>query len=453
MKTIELKWIEDDNHVVAEDAFTGLKELIETGVFPNLKVKCEDDTLFITGEKEDLDKAVAKIQKDYLKYGQIAIKENLEKATAMCIESFDDNVRDIFEHTLNEYNDFKNNTNGNKPVDYVTKLGQFQFKFNKFKQVANTKHDKDIIQGFLTEIGNLSEQAEIRSKIKPVKRKINEDSLDDFIPGTTLDSSKKYFIMEAYYGNGLDEQDLKNAITNSNVCMFSIHNEYKYFKIVVKNEYNKIKKVLKNLISFGERKTWGISFTCSDDMYATVGMFSREISNDLWYDGDIDKIMRILTKNGSIYPAKMKVRKPRDPNKGYKKPEYINPDMKGGTYFDGDTQVYEMPEENESYKKLYKKLIIDQLSKLENWGMIEEKAYDDRPRKIKSRAELVRKALKQNATEITEYEELLAIKESQLMNELAYSMDINGNKTGAIWVGDRDGKFYYCTNQGILIRT
>lgn len=33
-----------------------------------------------------------------------------------------------------------------------------------------------------------------------------------------------------------------------------------------------------------------------------------------------------------------------------RKHNYVNPDMKGGTYFDGDVQVYEMPEENESTK-------------------------------------------------------------------------------------------------------
>lgn len=510
MKTIELKWIEDDNHVVAEDAYTGLKELIETGVFPNLKVECKDDTLYITGEQEDLDKAVAKLQKSYIKYGQIAIRENHKKPEGIRIESYDANVQDIFNHTLNDFEEFKESTKHDRPTNYITKLGQFQVKFNKFKEVA-AKDDKKIIDGFLAEIETLEENADTLSRIKPVKKKLNEDSLD-------LDSSKKYFIMYARYGNGLDKQDLRNALINSKVHIDYISNED--FKIVVKNEYNKIKKVLKNLISFGERKTWGISFTCSDDMYATVGMFSRGISNDLWYDGDIDKIMRILTKNGSIYPAKMKVRKPRDPNKGYKKPDYINPDMKGGTYFDGDTQVYEMPEENESCKILYNEEIKKQLSNPDNWGIIDEnllspaemkkklqrvaakwayengmkfddaynelrkkksvkdmldfysveeiiddlkqkKAEEDdeivesrgEPRKIKSRAELIRKAIKQDAIEIESWDEYETIKENQLMNELGYSMDINGNKTGAIWMGDKDGKMYYCTNSGILIRT
>jgi len=110
MKTIELKWIEDDNHVVAEDAYTGLKELIETGVFPNLKVECKDDTLYITGEQEDLDKAVAKLQKSYIKYGQIAIRENHKKLEGIRIESYDANVQDIFNHTLNDFEEFKEST-------------------------------------------------------------------------------------------------------------------------------------------------------------------------------------------------------------------------------------------------------------------------------------------------------------------------------------------------------
>src|SRR5574344_1091007 len=116
MKTIELKWIEDDNHIVAEDAYNGLKELIETGVFPNLTVKCENDTLYITGEKEDLDKAVMKIQKAYAKYGQIMIKEAKNGISQeLRIESFDENVQDILNHTLAKYETFKENTKYARP--------------------------------------------------------------------------------------------------------------------------------------------------------------------------------------------------------------------------------------------------------------------------------------------------------------------------------------------------
>lgn len=178
MKTIELKWIEDDNHIVAEDAYNGLKELIETGVFPNLTVKCENDTLYITGEKEDLDKAVMKIQKAYAKYGQIMIKEAKNGTTEeLRIESFDDNVQDIFNHTLAEYETFKENTKEARPNTYITTLGKFQFKFNKLKEAASKK-DKKILQNILMEIDELTESYE-EVKFKP-KNTVNEDSLDDF---------------------------------------------------------------------------------------------------------------------------------------------------------------------------------------------------------------------------------------------------------------------------------
>ena len=178
MKTIELKWIEDDNHIVAEDAYNGLKELIETGVFPNLTVKCENDTLYITGEKEDLDKAVLKIQKAYAKYGQIMIKEAKNGTTEeLRIESFDDNVQDIFNHTLAEYETFKENTKEERPNTYITTLGKFQYKFNKLKEAASKK-DKKILQNILMEIDELSESYE-EVKFKP-KNTVNEDSLDDF---------------------------------------------------------------------------------------------------------------------------------------------------------------------------------------------------------------------------------------------------------------------------------
>ena len=176
MKTIELKWIEDDNHVVAEDAFTGMKELIDTGVFPNLEVKCEDDVLYITGEKEDLDKAVMKIQKDYAKYGQIMIKEAKNGTTQeLRIESFDENVQDIFNHTLDDYNKFKSSKE--RPLNYVKQLNDYRFKFKKFYETA-ARSDKKLLKPYLDEISNLLDESEIVNKIKPIK-KIDEGKLID----------------------------------------------------------------------------------------------------------------------------------------------------------------------------------------------------------------------------------------------------------------------------------
>lgn len=176
MKTIELKWIEDDNHVVAEDAYNGLKELIDTGVFPDLTVKCEDDTLYITGKKEDLDKAVMKIQKAYAKYGQIMIKEAKNGVSQeLRIESFDENVQDIFNHTLNDYNKFKSSKE--RPLNYVKQLNDYRFKFKKFYETA-TRSDKKLLKPYLDEISNLLDESEFMPKIKPIK-KIDEGKLND----------------------------------------------------------------------------------------------------------------------------------------------------------------------------------------------------------------------------------------------------------------------------------
>ena len=172
MKTVELKWIEDDNHTVAKDACDTLQGLIDGGAFPDLGVKCEDDTLYITGEKEVLDRAVMKIQKAFAKYGQIMMKEAKNGTTEeLRIESFDDNVQDIFNHTLAEYETFKENTKEERPNTYITTLGKFQFKFNKLKEAA-AKKDKKILQYILMEIDELTESYE-ENKFKPISEDYN----------------------------------------------------------------------------------------------------------------------------------------------------------------------------------------------------------------------------------------------------------------------------------------
>jgi hypothetical protein len=172
MKTIELKWIEDDNNVVAKQANTGLQDLIDTGVFKTLTSECKDDTLYITGEKDELDKAVMKLQKAYAEYGQIMIKE-AKKEGGLRIESYDDNVQEIFDYTVKEFDKLKENKHS---ADYITKLGDLQIKFMKLKEAASRK-DKATIQNYLDEISTLIENAEIK-KIKPIK-KIDEGKLID----------------------------------------------------------------------------------------------------------------------------------------------------------------------------------------------------------------------------------------------------------------------------------
>lgn len=447
MKTIELKWIEDDNHVVAEDAYTGLKELIETGVFPNLKVECKDDTLYITGEQEDLDKAVAKLQKSYIKYGQIAIRENHKKPEGIRIESYDANVQDIFDHTLKDFEEFKESTKSN---DYITKLGKFQVKFNRLKEAASDK-DKKLIQNYIDEIIDLTENAETKAKIKPIKKKNARKPKDP---------NKNY--KKPDYIN----PDMKGGTyKDGDVTVYEMPEENESLK----SQYNKqLKSQLSNLDNWGiieeamSREEYNSKYDevalayaketgmDLDDAYDEL-MDKDELVNYIEGPYDVDEIIYKLlnestTMNESfLSPAEMKKKLTRVAAKW----AYEN-----GMKFD---DAY-----NELRKKKSVKDMLDFYSVEEIIDDLKQKKTEEddeivesrgEPRKIKSRAELIRKAIKQDAIEIESWDEYETIKENQLMNELGYSMDINGNKTGAIWMGDKDGKMYYCTNPGILIRT
>ena len=268
MKTIELKWIENDNHVVAEDAYNGLKELIDTGVFPDLTVKCENDTLYITGEKSDLDKAVMKIQKAYAKYGQIMIKEAKNGVSQeLRIESFDENIQDIFNHTLEDYNKFKSSKE--RPLNYVKQLNDYRFKFKKFYETA-ARSDKKLLKPYLDEISNLLDESEIITKIKPVKAKIEEDTMIEIAKDICEAAGKKVLNPEK---NGFYEVlheliDLGyNRIQAQDLIQKNV--EYVYLELekghkpadiasVIDNEYvveNADNELTKHL---GNLKNWGV---------------------------------------------------------------------------------------------------------------------------------------------------------------------------------------------------
>ena len=234
MKTIELKWIEDDNHTVAKNACGGLQDLIDSGVFPDLTAKCEDDTLYITGDKGDLDKAVMKIQKAYAKYGQIMIKEAKNGTTQeLRIESFDENVQDIFNHTLADYNKFKSTKE--RPLNYVKQLNDYRFKFKKFYETA-ARSDKKLLKPYLDEISNLLDESEIITKIKPVKAKLEEETMIEYAKEICEAAGKKILDPEEVdtIGDVVDElvkmgynkkqaQDLTGNLLFKQVIMQLVH--------------------------------------------------------------------------------------------------------------------------------------------------------------------------------------------------------------------------------------
>ena len=307
MKTIELKWIEDDNHVVAEDAYNDLKELIDTGVFPDLTVKCEDDTLYITGEKEDLDKAVMKIQKDYAKYGQIMIKEAKNGVSQeLRIESFDENVQDIFNHTLNDYNKFKSIKE--RPLNYVKQLNDYRFKFKKFYETA-ARSDKKLLKPYLDEISNLLDESEIITKIKPVRAKLEEDTMIQMAKDICEAAGKKVVNPEnvdtiedvekelqelgynEYHAKGLVKEYFKKAWRKlaSGECAMNvaIDIDEEYMKESVDNELTK---------HLGNLKNWGVVENMNrkqyNDKYDKVALaYARETGMDL--DDAYDELMDV----------------------------------------------------------------------------------------------------------------------------------------------------------------
>lgn len=307
MKTIELKWIEDDNHVVAEDAYNGLKELIDTGVFPDLEVKCENDTLYITGEKEDLDKAVMKIQKAYAKYGQIMIKESKNGVNQeLRIESFDENVQDIFNHTLNDYNKFKSSKE--RPLNYVKQLNDYRFKFKKFYETA-ARSDKKLLKPYLDEISNLLDESEIITKIKPVKAKIEEDTMIEVAKDICEAAGKKVLNPEnvdtiedvekelqelgynEYHAKGLVKEYFKKACSKlaSGECAMNvaIDIDEEYMKESVDNELTK---------HLGNLKNWGVVENMNRKQYnakydKVALAYARETGMDL--DDAYDELMDV----------------------------------------------------------------------------------------------------------------------------------------------------------------
>lgn len=307
MKTIELKWIEDDNNVVAEDAYNGLKELIDTGVFPDLEVKCENDTLYITGEKEDLDKAVMKIQKAYAKYGQIMIKEAKNGVSQeLRIESFDENVQDIFNHTLNDYNKFKSSKE--RPLNYVKQLNDYRFKFKKFYETA-ARSDKKLLKPYLDEISNLLDESEIITKIKPVKAKIEEDTMIEVAKDICEAAGKKVVNPEnvdtiedvekelqelgynEYHAKGLVKEYFKKAWRKlaSGECAMNvaIDIDEDYMKESVDNELTK---------HLGNLKNWGVVENMNRKQYnakydEVALAYARETGMDL--DDAYDELMDV----------------------------------------------------------------------------------------------------------------------------------------------------------------
>ena len=68
-----------------------------------------------------------------------------------------------------------------------------------------------------------------------------------------------------------------------------------------------------------------------------------------------------------------------------------------------------------------------------------------------TRAEIVKFAKKNNATEITSFEEYKKINNKLYLENIGYAKDINGNCIGRLWQDKKNKQYYYCTNMGTLM--
>lgn len=307
MKTIELKWIEDDNNVVAKQANTGLQDLIDTGVFKTLTSECKDDTLYITGEKDELDKAVMKIQKAYAEYGQIMIKES-KKEGGLRIESYDDNVQEIFDYTVKEFDKLKENKHS---ADYITKLGDLQMKFKRLKEAAGRK-DKATIQDYLDEISTLTENAEIK-KIKPIRTKIEESTDPD--TGDTVDD-----VIEAMQTIGFGPA-VSRALVKDNISqvirLLKNGNSALDAANVLKKQYlnedanNELRMHLSNPANWGIIEEKMTRFEYNDKFDRVARMYAEKVGKDVEdvYDElmDNDELPEYVDSDMEVYDIVYKV--------------------------------------------------------------------------------------------------------------------------------------------------
>lgn len=313
MKTIELKWIEDDNNVVAKQANTGLQDLIDTGVFKTLSTECKDDVLYITGEQDELDKAVMKIQKAYAEYGQIMIKE-AKKEGGLRIESYDDNVQEIFDYTVKEFDKLKENKHS---ADYITKLGDLQIKFMRLKEAAGSK-DKATIQNYLDEISTLTENAEIK-KIKPIKKidegkLIDADALNVMMELIDLgyDSDVSSKIIKKY--TNFINQELKDGAKPYWIAKL-IEDDLVNHKFSDKDEKESYNEALRKQLS--NPANWGIieekmtRFEYNDKFERVARMYAEETGKEVEdvYDElmDIDELPEYVDSDMDVYEIVNKV--------------------------------------------------------------------------------------------------------------------------------------------------
>jgi hypothetical protein len=241
------------------------------------------------------------------------IKE-AKKEGGLRIESYDDNVQEIFDYTVKEFDKLKENKHS---ADYITKLGDLQIKFMKLKEAASRK-DKATIQNYLDEISTLTENAEIK-KIKPIKKidegkLIDADALNVMMELIDLgyDSDVSSKIIKKY--TNFINQELKDGAKPYWIAKL-IEDDLVNHKFSDKDEKESYNEALRKQLS--NPSNWGIieekmtRFEYNDKFERVARMYAEQTGKEVEdvYDElmDIDELPEYVDSDMDVYEIVNKV--------------------------------------------------------------------------------------------------------------------------------------------------
>lgn len=129
----------------------------------------------------------------------------------------------------------------------------------------------------------------------------NEDSLDDFDNRRRVRPDSKYITFSGVAKNAARD-GVEKVLNKKNVLnpwIGSPGSQDFWFGFNVRNKEKDVLDVLAALNALGERNTWFIQYNDGDSVVNRISDFSPDIPNDLWYSGDMNKIVNfIMPKKG-----------------------------------------------------------------------------------------------------------------------------------------------------------
>lgn len=125
--------------------------------------------------------------------------------------------------------------------------------------------------------------------------KKSEDSLDDFDNRRRVSPSSKYITFSGL-ARGDVRDDVRRVLCKSGILdpQLGAPGDPVRFEFGVRNNPRSVRKALAALLELGERNTWYIKYSDGDSEHNRITMYSPDIPNDMWYAGDVDKIVSYI---------------------------------------------------------------------------------------------------------------------------------------------------------------